>query len=346
MAEFTGKQRVRAAYRREFADRVPFYPILGHCNASLAGINIKDYLTNPRKCVEAQVRGYEKYKPDIVVMVGDLLKEAEAMGNVLKFPEDSICISERVALEDKSNLGKLRVPNPSTDGRLPTYLEMCRLAKEQLKDASVGGNVCGPWTIAISLRDAESLLKDCRRDPEFVHALMELTTEVSHTSALALATTGVGVSIGEPTASCSLISPRLYREFIFPYHQRLFTQLRDAGLGLTIHVCGYADPILEDLIETGVDAISIDFPSSLEQMVGLSSGKVVVIGNVNTRLFYTGTKEEMEAEVKRCIDTAAKGSRFILSTGCEVPGIATEERIRWFMEAGEKYGAYPAPAVA
>lgn len=30
MADFTGRQRVRAAYRREFADRVPFYPILGH----------------------------------------------------------------------------------------------------------------------------------------------------------------------------------------------------------------------------------------------------------------------------------------------------------------------------
>ncbi len=345
MAEFTGKQRVRAAYRREFADRVPFYPILGHCNAQLTGISVREYLTDARKCAEAQVRAYELYKPDVVVMVGDLLKEAEAMGNVLKFPEDSICISERVALEDKRNLADLRVPDPFTAGRMPTYLEACRLVKEQIKDAAVGGNVCGPWTVAVSLRDAETLLRDCRRDPEFVHSLMEFATEVSRTYALALAAVGVGTSIGEPTASCSLVSPRLYREFIFPYHQRLFNDLHAKGCNITLHVCGYADPILQDLMDTGTDALSIDFPSSLEQMVAVSSGKVVVIGNVSTRPFYSGAREEMEAEVKRCVDTAAKGSGFILSTGCEVPGIATTERIRWFMEAGEKFGSYAAQPV-
>lgn len=343
MADFTGRQRVRAAYRREFADRVPFYPILGHCNASLLGISVREYLTDARQCAQAQLRAYELYRPDIIVMVGDLLKEAEAMGNVLKFPEDSMCISERLALEDRGNLGRLKVPDPFTQGRMPVYMETCRLVKEQIKESSVAGNVCGPWTTAVSLRDAEALLKDCRRDPEFVHALMHLTTEVSRTYALALATTGVGVSIGEPTASCSLISPRIYREFIFPYHKRLFADLRAQGLGISLHVCGYADPILQDLIDTGVDAISIDAPSSLEQMVALSAGKVVVIGNVNTRLFYSGTREEMEAEVKRCVDTAARGSGFILSTGCEVPGIATPERVGWFMEAGEKYGTYSRP---
>jgi uroporphyrinogen decarboxylase len=342
MAEFTGRQRVRAAYRREFADRVPFYPILGHSNAKLTGISVREYLIDARKCAEAQLRAYELYKPDVVVMVGDLLKEAEAMGNVLKFPEDSICISERLALEEKEGLADLRVPDPFTAGRMPTYLEACRLVKEQIKDSSVGGNVCGPWTVAISLRDAETLLRDCRRDPEFVHALMQFATEVSRTYALALATVGVGVSIGEPTASCSLVSPRLYREFIFPYHQRLFADLHAQGLNVTLHVCGYADPILQDLMDTGTDALSIDFPSSLEQLVALSSGKVVVIGNVNTRLFYQGSREDMEAEVRRCIDTAAKGGGFILSTGCEVPGIATPERVRWFMEAGEKFGTYAA----
>lgn len=344
MPEFTGRQRVRAAYRREFADRVPFYPILGHCNAPLVGISVREYLTDARKQAQAQLRACELYKPDIIVMVGDLLKEAEAMGNVLRFPEDSMCISERLALEDRANLHRLKVPDPFTAGRMPAYMETCRLVKEQIKESSLAGNVCGPWTIAISLRDAEALLKDCRRDPEFVHALMQLTTEVSRTYALALATTGVGVSIGEPTASCSLISPRLYREFISPYHKRLFADLHASGVGTSLHVCGYADPILQDLVDTGTDALSIDAPSSLERLVALSAGKVVVIGNVNTRFFYTGTREEMEAEVKRCVYTAAKGSAFILSTGCEVPGIATRDRIQWFMEAGAKYGTYARPA--
>ena len=340
MAEFTGRQRVAAAFKRQRADRLPFYPILGHCNTRLTGITVREYLTDPRKCAEAQLRAYELFKPDIVIMVGDLLKEAEAMGNVLRFPDDSMCISERLALEDKANLAHLKVPDPFTAGRMPAYMESCRLVKEQVSDSSVGGNVAGPWTIAVSLRDAQNLIRDCRSDPEFVHALMQLTTEVSRTFALALATTRVGLSIGEPTASCSLVSPRLYREFILPYHQKLFADLKAAGLTTTLHVCGYTDPILEDLVSTGADAISIDFPASLERMMEVAADKVVVIGNVNTRLFYSGSREEMEAEVQRCISTAAGAPGFIMSTGCEVPGIALPERIHWFMEAGEKYGAY------
>jgi uroporphyrinogen decarboxylase len=254
-----------------------------------------------------------------------------------------MCVPKTLALREKSDLLKIKLPDPYSAGRMPIYMEACRMVRSQIKDSSVGGNIAGPWTIAVGLRDAQTLLKDCMKDPPFIHALMELTTEVCRTFSLALATTGVGLSIGEPTASCSLTSPRIYREFIFPYHQKLISALHNERLSVTLHVCGYSDPILEDLINTGADALSIDSSSSLPLMVNLAQKRTVVIGNVSTRLFYQGSREEMEAEVKRCIEVAAKHSGFILSTGCEVPYIATPERIGWFMEAGEKFGTYTSP---
>ena len=107
-----------------------------------------------------------------------------------------------------------------------------------------------------------------------------------------------------------------------------------------MHICGYIDPIMEDVISTGVTAISIDEASSLKKMVEVAKGKAEVIGNVPTSLFLDGTKEDMEKAVKNCIEVAAKGSGYILASGCEIPDISPIENVRNFFEAGYKYGRY------
>jgi len=45
MPNDTGKQRGTAAFKREFPDRVPCHPILGHFNAKLASISVPEFLT-------------------------------------------------------------------------------------------------------------------------------------------------------------------------------------------------------------------------------------------------------------------------------------------------------------
>ena len=94
------------------------------------------------------------------------------------------------------------------------------------------------------------------------------------------------------------------------------------------------------MVETGAAAISIDAPTSLAKAVEVAQGKAVVIGNVNTNLFFLGSRDEMEREIKQCIDIAAPESGFILATGCEVPGIAVPEKIQFFMDAARKFGRY------
>lgn len=340
MSNFTGKQHVAAAFKRQFTDRVPFYPILGAFNAQLVPITIREFLTDSDKFAQAQLKAYELFKPDIIVMMGDLLIPAEALGNELKFPENSMCISTTNVLKDKANLKNLKIPNPDSDGRMPYYIEACRKVRSQITDSSVGSVIPGPWTIAINIRDAEVLLRDCLKDPDFVHPLMEFTSEVVRTFALAVSKTGAGISFSEAPASCSLISPKIYREFIFPYHKKLISELHSQKIGVTLHVCGYAEPILEDLVNTDVDSISIDSKSSLAKMVEISQRRTVIIGNVDTMLFYSGTRQQMEEAVKSCIDIAAKHSAYILSTGCEVPAAATPEAVKWFVEAAQKYGMY------
>ena len=342
MESYTGRQRVAAAFKKTFTDqdikmdRIAAYPIMGQCNAQLVGASIREFLLDPKIFVKAQMAAYERYKPDIVVMQWDLLMDVEAMGNTLKFPEDSLCISKKVALEDKTKLSSLKLADPHKDGRMPKYLEALAEIKKTITDSIVSAVIAGPWTIAIGLREADQLLRDAMKDPDYVHELMAFTTQMSIRFGEAVYPMKVGLSYSKAPASCSLISPKMYREFILPHHKRLVDHFKERKAGLGLHICGYADPIIEDMVNAGFTNISIDAPSDLAKAAVLTKGKAVLIGNVNTNLFFSGTKEEMKKAIQDCLGAVSKESGYILASGCEVPGIAPPEKVDWFMEIGNE----------
>ena len=346
MEAFTGAKRISAAFKKTFTnenpqiDRVPAYLFTGQCNTQLIGASIRDFLLDPQIFVKAQVAAYERYKPDILLMMWDLLTDVEAIGNELKFPEDSLCISTKFALEDKGKLSSLKLPDPTKDGRLPGYLEAVAETKKIIGDAIVSAVIAGPWTIAIGLRDATELIRDAMKDPDYVHELMQFCTQASIRFAEAIIPLGVGLGYSEAPASCSLISPKMYRTFVFPYHKQIVDHFKAKKVGLGLHICGYADPILKDIVDTGVTNISIDAPTDLAKAVEATRGKAVLIGNLNTNLFFSGSRDQMKQAMINCIDSAPRDSGYILASGCEVPAIAPLEKIDWFKELVDELGQY------
>jgi len=346
METYTGRKRVSATFKTMFTDqeikvdRIPAYPIMGQCNAQLVGASIREFILDPKVFVKAQVEAYERYKPDIIVMQGDLLMDVEAMGNELRFPENGMCISKKMALEDKGKLSSLKVPDPTKDGRMPAYLEVLAESKKIITDSIVSAVVAGPWTTAIGLRGANELIRDALKDPDYVHELMQFTSQVAIRFMEAIMPLKVGLSYSEAPASCSLISPKMYRDFVFPYHKQIVDYFKEKKAGIGLHICGYTDPILEDMVNTGVTNISIDAPSDLAKAVEATRGKAVLIGNVDTRLFFSGTREDMKQAIKSCLDLAPKDSGYILASGCEVPGVAPPEKVDWFMELANELGTY------
>lgn len=338
MKNMTGRDYIVTALKRKFSDRLPTTVLIGPYCSRMTGHTVREILTDARKSAEAHLAFFRRFQPDSVIVYNDIYIEAEALGCELDFPEDQVSHPKSVRLKDKTELAKLAVPDPKRDGRLPYYLEVCdRIRSEVQQSAIIGLGHSGPWNLAMHLRGTESLLMDTLEDPEFVHDLMRFTTEVVRTVGEALLGAGFSPSIGEAYASCSLISPSIYRDFVKPYHAELNRYFQSKGAFLSLHICGFIDPLMEDIIDTGIRFLSMDAPSSLKRMVGLSEGKMVLMGNVQTTLFSSGTDEEMEAAIRACIETAAPGSGYILASGCEIPLNSTEDRIEHFFQYGHKY---------
>lgn len=338
MAEITGKDRIKACMKRTYADRVPIGIILGPFRARILGCSLKDYWRDGKKLAEGTLACFELFKHDTEEISWDIMMEAEAAGAELEFPEDGVPRVKNYILSQKSALGSLQLPNRESSGRFPLYIEACEEVSKVIKDSALTGTVTGPWTIATGLRRVQDLIFDTVDDPDFVEDIMKFTTKVTKILGSRIIETGLSLTMGEAASSCSLISPAIYRHFIKPRHREIVDFFGQRKAGVSMHICGYIDPILEDLMDLGIVGLSLDSPSSLKRMVEISRKKVVLVGNVPTTLFVSGTKEEMEATVKECIQTAAPGGAYIISSGCELPYNATPERVRFFIDVIDEHG--------
>jgi uroporphyrinogen decarboxylase len=338
MTGYNGIDRVKAAFKGKFADMIPAYPIMGAYTAKLTGLSIKNYFKEAKVMVQSQYDAFDRYSPDVVVMMGDLTMEAEAFGAKVDFFDDAVPQIRKSYLEDKSRLQDLVQPDPKGKGRMPFYLEACERIAAMKLPSPIGSVINGPWATSAALRGLENIIMDTFDDEAFIHNLMEITTETTLNFATEISKMGIGVSLSEAPASCSVISPDIYEKFILPYHQKIVRKMAEKKAGITIHVCGSADPILDLLVKTGASAYSIDNPTSLEKTLELCKDKYVVIGNVSTNLFQSGSEKDMEDAVKECLDLSNKGTRYILSSGCEVPITARPENVSTFMESARKFG--------
>jgi len=348
---YTPRERVGAAYKGGYADRVPAYPIAGSFAGYLDDLSIEEYCTNPTKAAKAMLNYYERYEPDIMIAFNDLAKEAEALGCRVKYSDYVVpSIDQHVLQDDKGRLARLEIPDPRRDGRLPAFLEQCEALSSAKLPSPLGAVLVGPWTIAMLLRNPELMCLDTIDDPAFVHDLMRFSTEYAKRWGDAVLTTRIGLSYTDPTASCSLVGPDTYREFIKPYHKELVDYFKAKKVGTTIHICGTTHQIHEDLVDVGFVAITIDLDQQadpalkvdqLDKLVTLGNQRnVVAVGNVDATIFERATRAEIEAEVRRCIDTVGRRSRFVLSTSCELPPRANPDCVKWFMDAAREYGRW------
>ena len=334
----TGRDRIRAAMKRTCADRIPIGLILGPFRAAVLGCSPGEYFQDPRKLADSTLACYELFQHDSVDVTWDILLEAETAGAELEFPDDGIPRVRRHVLSQKSALSSLRLPRPGSSGRYPLYLEACGKVARSLQGVALSGTVTGPWTMAAGLRGAQDLIYDTVDDPAFVEDLLRFTSEAVKILGTGLLACGLSLTLGEAASSCSLISPAIYRRFIKPCHQEIVRFFREGKAGLSMHICGFVDPLMEDLMDLGIVALSLDSPSSLKRMVEVSRKRIALVGNAATSLFVSGSREGIENSVKECIRVAAPRGAFILSSGCELPYNATVDRVRYFMEAAGQFG--------
>lgn len=137
-------------------------------------------------------------------------------------------------------------------------------------------------------------------------------------------------------SSGPFIRPTWYRKYVFPNYAKLIAPLRESGKKIIYTSDGDFTPFVDDLAEAGVHGFVFEPWTNLEQIVQKYGQTHVIIGNVDTRILLTGTKEQIRADVERCINLGHDCPGFFLAVGNHIPPNTPVESALYYNEVYEE----------
>lgn len=127
------------------------------------------------------------------------------------------------------------------------------------------------------------------------------------------------MEIGGGPCGTSMISPRIYEEFIMPIDSKMVDALHKKCIKVIYHNCGKKMDVFEQMISTGIDAIETLTPSkhggdcdNISYIKEKYDGKICLIGGFDQSIFSHGSNDKVRDEVKKLINGHGAVGGYIL----------------------------------
>lgn len=140
-----------------------------------------------------------------------------------------------------------------------------------------------------------------------------------------------------------IVSPQALRDHVFPWYRQMAEQCHEQGLLFFLHSDGNLMPLMDDLIDLGVDVLQPIDPSCMDifKIKENYGDRLCLAGNVSNELLRSGQPQEVENKVKSLLRQVAPGGGYCLGSGNSVPSWAKFENYMIMRESNQKYGTYP-----
>lgn len=373
-------RRLHAAISGDRPDRVPVVPkIWVDLAANLIGTKLVDVISDPASALDviadAAVRckcdaARQFHFPERTIevdgrMVYELgpdgrIGEVDIQGGLatkLYDPaafelEDPWCIAyhhywtaDQPFVRSKSDAGRITVPDKTFLKDLG-WEERQRSVIDRYHDRLALIGDCDSATMAfyVCMRGMNAAMIDLIDNKDLVHAVMEKGEAIAIERGKLNIDMGLKIlRLNDSVGNMTVISPAHWREFVFPHMKNVCEELHsyDSDARIYCHICGNILPILEDLVETGLDCIG-----PLDPLGGMAPGEVrrrvgdsvSLMGGVDTLSFLEKSPEAIIAEAGTCIAEAGKNGGYVLGSGCVIPRGAPLENVAALRTAAELYG--------
>jgi uroporphyrinogen decarboxylase len=345
MATMTSRERALRAIHHQLPDRVPVIP-QAHVWAEYAyGSSSDECMYDGERYAEVQIRAWRDFGWDGIFVATDSVAIAHSLGLEIRSTEVGAVPGPVGLYSSLQEMPGQSWPDPRETRLNEWIIATRRLVRE------VGDRVlilaradAGAFSLAGQLRGMQEWLLEVglAEDPPLLHTILTQCNQYSLRFVDCLLEVGAHVvTIGDGLASGSVISPKIYETYVFPYHRALAQAVRERGALLSIHVCGDVDRVTSRLVDTGAHVLEFDAPTDFDLAWQAARGKTCLLGNVAVAEVMTrGTPQQVEAECRWRLEKVRPASGYILSSGCALSPDAPAANLVAMVESARRYGQY------
>lgn len=337
-----GYERITAALNDKKPDTTPIMLHNFMMAAREHGVTMKQFKNDPRVIADSFISSVEKYKYDGIMIDVDTVTLAGAVGVPVDFPEDQPARTHEGCLENLEDIKSLKPPGIEQYKFIRIWLEAVRLLKEYFKDEIYIRGNCdqAPFSLASMMRGAQNWMLDLMMAEEGrIIELLEYCTEATSQFLKLMAQTGCDMlSNGDSPAGPDMISPDMYEKYAFPFEKKIVEVAHKANLPYTLHICGNTDLILNKMLETGIDAIELDYKTDIKKIFNIYHNKAVLIGNIDpSGVLALGTVEDVSKKTLELLEIYKDSDRFILNTGCAIPAETPSDNLKAMIKVAREF---------
>jgi len=149
------------------------------------------------------------------------------------------------------------------------------------------------------------------------------------------------------SGSLVFTTPAMFRELVLPVLKKTTALARAIGIPTHVHSCGPEKELVAMAAnETDLTVIDpLETPPmgdcDLAELKKRFGSRIVLKGNLHTtEVMLRGSPEDVVAACKKAMDEAARGGRFILSTGDQCGRDTPDANLRAMVHTARTYGRY------
>ncbi|MHB1405840.1 MAG: uroporphyrinogen decarboxylase family protein [Desulfitobacteriaceae bacterium] len=292
--------------------------------------------------------GRDAAKPTIQLEDGKLKDEFEIIYQRFGYYDEAV-VRPLADVETIDDLNRYQLPDPLAAGRFDLAEKM--VARYKGEYAIVGDLEATIYELSWNLVGLEKFLMDMTMEKEYIFELLDRVAEYNTKIGIRLIELGADVIwLGDDfgTQQNMMISPIMYRKIFKPRQKKVIEAFKNANPNVKIayHSCGSIVPIIEDLIEVGVEILNPIQPQAKGMDLALFKekygDKIAFFGGIDVQgVLPNGTPSDVEEEVKRRISAAGKGGGYVLAPAHNIQPDTSMENIYAMYEAVKKFGSYP-----
>jgi uroporphyrinogen decarboxylase len=338
--EHNKKELFLRACRFEPTGRVPVWIMrqagryLPEYQAVRAKHSFLDICKTPELAAEVSLQPLRAIGVDAAIVFSDILIVAEAMGMPLEVPDSGPVLANLI--RERADVRRLREFDPEKETKFvgDAIRLICREAGPEIP---VIGFAAAPWTLACYMiegqtrGDISTAKKLVREEPELVRELLGRIARAtipyleSQIAAGAAAVQLFDTWAGE-------LSREEYEAFALPATLDIFDGLKEYDAPRILFAKG-SGPLLDLLVQTGADVLSVDAQTDLAQARKKLGRRAALQGNVDPNILL-GPIEEIRRTVREAVEKTG-GAGHVLNLGHGILPTTPVENARAFVEAGQ-----------